>query len=709
LALSFLDYKATCAYEKDFCVRAYKTTLIIVAGLAALLMANEFVVAAALSGFQSNDKLTGAYVELSAKNVEGNGLLHVIALHNGIDFVAAPGDLARIDFPSKALEIDAIWRDAISRLRMKQIDRNGFRLVVPECRSLVAASSVEDYPAGEKVTISFSAIPAERLYKLMAEIMGLELRIPDGLPDAKLAIVSTNRSARYALQAVNGALAMQTKISGGLLIVSKPKINRGCDEVDAQHWRSDVKLEPNVIEWLGRQDMAVRSACPRAVNSSNPKIADCAPLESVPLGRMMLRGYMRLSPKSALGALIEAPNDPFLYWANPGDLVGNNDEKLINVGSRHMEIVEIKAGEKTGRSRRKELNRGFVTESHASTEVTNMAKREFLESYDMRDLMLTSTELIDGQWRATITDPNGKQHALVLGRYLGGDLGRVTNIDQGVLTLIEIRSDALGGYVEHPITLRKNVPYVEPRDVIRNKYTAPIVPTSLQRILIAGATKGDTALVEQTLLDGASIDAAYTAWGDSPLLAAVRGNQASVVELLIRKGARLDLFSGVSELTPLNVAASENHPLLVARLLKAGADPSITDVREHLPIHYAASEGDAASVKLLIDAKSRLNAWTNIGLTPFANAALGGHTAIIQMFLANGIKVNDVDRNGNTMLHAAVWGNNLECARKLIELGADVNRMNAEGERPLDDAQKKERVAMIDLLTSKGAKTSSPK
>jgi len=70
-----------------------------------------------------------------------------------------------------------------------------------------------------------------------------------------------------------------------------------------------------------------------------------------------------------------------------------------------------------------------------------------------------------------------------------------------------------------------------------------------------------------------------------------------------------------------------------------------------------------------------------------------------------GVTVKDEDRNGNTMLSAAVEGGHVELVRKLAAQGSDVNRPDSEKETPLDKAIRAENQSMITLLRSLGAVT----
>ena len=60
---------------------------------------------------------------------------------------------------------------------------------------------------------------------------------------------------------------------------------------------------------------------------------------------------------------------------------------------------------------------------------------------------------------------------------------------------------------------------------------------------------------------------------------------------------------------------------------------------------------------------------------------------------------------GNTLLHDAVRGGNIEAVKLLIENEADLNRLNNAGRAPMDLAVKVVDNALADLLRKNGAKT----
>ncbi|MBZ9559418.1 MULTISPECIES: pilus assembly protein PilP [unclassified Modicisalibacter] len=74
--------------------------------------------------------------------------------------------------------------------------------------------------------------------------------------------------------------------------------------------------------------------------------------------------------------------------------------------------------------------------------------REALERYPLDALNLVGTLTIDGRHSALIRDPRGEVHAIRVGAHAGTDFGRIVQITNDAVTLVEIVSNGQGGWVE---------------------------------------------------------------------------------------------------------------------------------------------------------------------------------------------------------------------------------------------------------------------
>ncbi len=80
-----------------------------------------------------------------------------------------------------------------------------------------------------------------------------------------------------------------------------------------------------------------------------------------------------------------------------------------------------------------------------------------------------------------------------------------------------------------------------------------------------------------------------------------------------------------------------------------------------------------------------------------------GNIEVVKQHLATGTDVNAKDKNGETPLHRATWGDLKEIAELLIAKGADVNaaKIDRFGDTPLDYAD----ATTANLLRKHGGKT----
>jgi hypothetical protein len=84
--------------------------------------------------------------------------------------------------------------------------------------------------------------------------------------------------------------------------------------------------------------------------------------------------------------------------------------------------------------------------------------REYLEAFDINDLCIAYPKNHQGFWTASVKDPDGHFHTVIVGSYIGKNFGRITKINDDTVEVVEIIEDGLGGYVERPLTLQVACP-----------------------------------------------------------------------------------------------------------------------------------------------------------------------------------------------------------------------------------------------------------
>lgn len=170
-------------------------------------------------------------------------------------------------------------------------------------------------------------------------------------------------------------------------------------------------------------------------------------------------------------------------------------------------------------------------------------------------------------------------------------------------------------------------------------------------------------------LSGAAAEAQTSALAD----AAMRRDTAAVKALLAKK-ANVDEAQGDGS-TALHWAAYNSQPELVRLLLTAGANVRATSRLGGLtPLMMAAKAGDAAIVKLLIDAKSDVSTPNANGTTPLMFAAAAGAVDAVRLLVDAGAAVDAADTtNAQTALMFAAAQGRTDAVALLLARKANPN------------------------------------
>jgi type IV pilus assembly protein PilP len=79
--------------------------------------------------------------------------------------------------------------------------------------------------------------------------------------------------------------------------------------------------------------------------------------------------------------------------------------------------------------------------------------REFLEQFSLDTLRMVGTLRLGGRNYGLVQTKDGLVHRVLPGNHLGQSDGRITAIEEGKISLIEIVPDGMGGFVERPAAL----------------------------------------------------------------------------------------------------------------------------------------------------------------------------------------------------------------------------------------------------------------
>ena len=79
--------------------------------------------------------------------------------------------------------------------------------------------------------------------------------------------------------------------------------------------------------------------------------------------------------------------------------------------------------------------------------------REFLEQFSLDTLRMVGTLRMNGRTYGLVQTQDGLVHRVLPGNRVGQSDGKITVIEEGKISLIEIVSDGLGGFIERPAAI----------------------------------------------------------------------------------------------------------------------------------------------------------------------------------------------------------------------------------------------------------------
>lgn len=186
--------------------------------------------------------------------------------------------------------------------------------------------------------------------------------------------------------------------------------------------------------------------------------------------------------------------------------------------------------------------------------------------------------------------------------------------------------------------------------------------------------------------------------------------------------------------SPLHDAASQGRLLALKTLILQGHSVNVLTIDHVTPLHEACVGDHVTCARALIDAGANVNASTIDGVTPLFNACAVGSVACTEVLLENGAKpqsvvyhpspIHEATSKGHygcvealvtwgadvdmdiphlgTALYTACVCQELECARKLLREGANVQKGKSL-DSPLHAAAEKDSTAVVKLLLDFGA------
>lgn len=221
------------------------------------------------------------------------------------------------------------------------------------------------------------------------------------------------------------------------------------------------------------------------------------------------------------------------------------------------------------------------------------------------------------------------------------------------------------------------------------------VSSDWQTILNRAARSGQAAIVERILAVYAQVDDSegrladfvnvVAANGCTALTDACNDGYVDVVRVLLSAGADASLVSHAGWTPAMNAAFKGHTDVLVTLLTLPPAGSSIISTNVDFPgpddwtaLHFAATRGRAAAIRVLLDHGADINARSISDYTPLFLVCRGGHAGLIQTLLDAGADLaSSLDRDGISPLGIADERGHVDVVRALLDFAADDDRAAA--------------------------------
>ncbi|XP_017930663.1 E3 ubiquitin-protein ligase MIB1 [Manacus vitellinus] len=142
--------------------------------------------------------------------------------------------------------------------------------------------------------------------------------------------------------------------------------------------------------------------------------------------------------------------------------------------------------------------------------------------------------------------------------------------------------------------------------------------------------------------------------------------------------------------TPLHDAISKKRDDILAVLLEAGADVTITNNNGFNALHHAALRGNPSAMRVLLSKLPRpwiVDEKKDDGYTALHLAALNNHVEVAELLVHQGNANLDIQNvNQQTALHLAVERQHTQIVRLLVRAGAKLDIQDKDGDTPLHEA-----------------------
>ncbi|XP_063305195.1 ankyrin repeat and SOCS box protein 11 isoform X1 [Pelobates fuscus] len=194
-------------------------------------------------------------------------------------------------------------------------------------------------------------------------------------------------------------------------------------------------------------------------------------------------------------------------------------------------------------------------------------------------------------------------------------------------------------------------------------------------------------------------------WADrSPLHEAAYHGRLLALKTLIAQGFNVNILT-IDRVSPLHEACLGGHVSCAKVLLENGAHINLATVDGITPLYNACICGSVACVTMLLEYRADPELETQM-VFPLHEAVIRGHRECAEVLIAYGMDINKEVYNLGTPLYLACVHQRTDCAKKLLELGANVNS-GKQRDTPLHAAARKTSGEIVTFLIDYGANVKS--
>lgn len=235
-------------------------------------------------------------------------------------------------------------------------------------------------------------------------------------------------------------------------------------------------------------------------------------------------------------------------------------------------------------------------------------------------------------------------------------------------------------------------------------------PESVEEISLHAAVKIENpALVHALLQKNSDVINARDHLGNTPLILAVDKNNRAIVELLLARGAHINVLNSAG-VSPLIAAVKKGDLEMVTRLMaENNINPNLQGMPPDFPqikpaaLDVAVMEQRPQIVQQLLSYdRTQVNRPAGVD-SPLHLVASNGNIPILRMLLAAGAAVDARGSNNLTPLMLAAINNQIDTVTELVAARADVNLRDNENLSALNRAQQANGNEIVNILMQAGA------